>query len=998
MSKFNMRLSMFKSFIKLTGGDYLPQLSSLGSNHLFLALCLIFISLGKNERAVAQQLNFGLNQKQPFEEIPHSEYSFQTSSRKTKKPVAGKLVALSNREYQLNEGWELLEGYKVRELQTSVHAPMLNTSDWYGATVPGTVLTTLVEQGGYPDPYWGLNNLLIPDTLCRMDWWYRNVFTIPQNKHGNRPKLIFNGINYRAEVWLNGKLLGNIDGAFCRGIFDISSIAKVGEANVLAVRVIPPSNPGIPHESCRAGIGPNGGVLCLDGPTFISSEGWDWNPATRDRNTGIWQDVRIVYANELELTDSQIITDLPLPDTTKVSFLIHTKVYNASTQLQDAKLHVQIGNVKAVHPFKIGAKEYKEIHLTPKQCKELVMEHPILWWPNGYGNQYLYNATICLTDNNNDTLDIQKMRIGVREMEYELSAHNAKGEIIRINFNPTAASEKKIRLFDNVARIKSKNGVFVPQLLQPLDGEIVREVEDKEMKEHLVVKVNGQRIFCKGGNWGMDDAMKRVSRERLEPYFKLHKNMHYTMIRNWTGESTEEIFYELCDEYGILVFNDFWLSTEGFNLNPLDNTLFMRNVREVVRRYRNHPSIALWCARNEGFAPKELEHSLAETLVEEDGTRHYLGNSRSLNSAGSGPWNYKFDPAWYYKSLAGGFRSEVGTPSLPTAETVREFMAEEDTWPISDVWFYHDWHNRSFGEKTFCELYTEGMDLKLGKSSSLDEFCTKAQLINYESHRAIFEAWNSKMWRDASGILLWMSHPAWPSMVWQNYSSNGETAGAYYGAQKACRPLHIQMSLDKYNVDIINTSLKEYKNVTVNLATYSKEGHKISATTLKVPTIKRNGLTPVITFDELAGVTDFRWIKIVLTDAKGHELDDNVYWFNPNKWDGKLLSNLPESNVSMQIKNVRYDESSYCKGKVVVTNKSKVIASFIDLTLRDSNSGKAIRPAYFNDGYFTLMPNESKEITFEFLIPAQTKHVVIQLNGYNVASNQVTLLQKRQLW
>ena len=153
--------------------------------------------------------------------------------------------------------------------------------------------------------------------------------------------------------------------------------------------------------------------------------------------------------------------------------------------------------------------------------------------------------------------------------------------------------------------------------------------------------------------------------------------------------------------------------------------------------------------------------------MEEDGTRHYLGNSRSLNSAGSGPWNYKFDPAWYYKSLAGGFRSEVGTPSLPTAETVREFMAEEDTWPISDVWFYHDWHNRSFGEKTFCELYTEGMDLKLGKSSSLDEFCTKAQLINYESHRAIFEAWNSKMWRDASGILLWMSHPAWPSMVLQ---------------------------------------------------------------------------------------------------------------------------------------------------------------------------------------------------------------------------------------
>ena len=229
----------------------------------------------------------------------------------------------------------------------------------------------------------------------------------------------------------------------------------------------------------------------------------------------------------------------------------------------------------------------------------------------------------------------------------------------------------------------------------------------------------------------MDDGMKRVSRERLEPALKLHKNMNYNMIRNWTGESTEEVFYELCDEYGMLVMNDFWLSTDGFNLNPLDYRLFIRNVTETVRRFRNHPSIALWCARNEGFAPNELEYMLAATLAKEDGSRHYVGNSRSLNSSGSGPWRYQFDAGWYYRSLAGGFRSEVGTPSLPTAETVREFMAEEDTWPISDVWYYHDWHNHRYGSKTFSELYKEGMDRKLGPSDNLDDFCRKAQLINY---------------------------------------------------------------------------------------------------------------------------------------------------------------------------------------------------------------------------------------------------------------------------
>ena len=113
----------------------------------------------------------------------------------------------------------------------------------------------------------------------------------------------------------------------------------------------------------------------------------------------------------------------------------------------------------------------------------------------------------------------------------------------------------------------------------------------------------------------MDDGMKRVSRERLEPALKLHKNMNYNMIRNWTGESTEEVFYELCDEYGMLVMNDFWLSTDGFNLNPLDNCLFVRNVTETVRRFRNHPSIALWCARNEGFATNELEYMLAARMA-----------------------------------------------------------------------------------------------------------------------------------------------------------------------------------------------------------------------------------------------------------------------------------------------------------------------------------------------------------------------------------------------
>lgn len=154
------------------------------------------------------------------------------------------------------------------------------------------------------------------------------------------------------------------------------------------------------------------------------------------------------------------------------------------------------------------------------------------------------------------------------------------------------------------------------------------------------------------------------------------------MIRNWTGESTEEVFYDLCDEYGMLVWNDFWLSTEGYNLDLNDNQLFMANATEVVKRFRNHASI----------------------------------------------------------------------------------------------------------------------ETKYGKSTNLDDFCKKAQLVNYDSHRAMFESWNSKLWKKASGLLLWMSHSAWPSMVWQTYSWDYETFGSFFGSKKACEPIHIQMNLDDNKV------------------------------------------------------------------------------------------------------------------------------------------------------------------------------------------------------
>lgn len=344
-------------------------------------------------------------------------------------------------------------------------------------------------------------------------------------------------------------------------------------------------------------------------------------------------------------------------------------------------------------------------------------------------------------------------------------------------------------IFDNSQRREVEKRVFIPTLQD--ENLITKMTKIEGQSPYLIIYVNGKKIFCRGGNWGMDDGMKRTSREKLEPAFQLHKHANFNMIRNWTGESTEDIFFQLADEYGMLVWNDFWISTEGYNLNPLDENLFLENSLDVIKRFRNHASIAIWCPRNEGYAPLGIEYALAKQIANEDGTRFYIGNSREINLRPSGDWAYIEKPIEYFNKYAFGFSTEIGTFSIPTANTIKKFLKKEDWWPINDAWHYHDLHSNNQN----LEGYLKAIDKKYGKSNSLDDFAKKAQLLNYDSYRTIFESWNSKIWNNTSGVLLWMTHPAWPSMIWQTYSYDFESTGAFFGSKKACEPIHIQFNL-----------------------------------------------------------------------------------------------------------------------------------------------------------------------------------------------------------
>jgi len=866
--------------------------------------------------------NTGLKEPQPADTLPKSAVPLQTATRKAKLAQQPVVMPDAHGDLLLDRGWELAEAPRITAAPEELSRPGVETKTWYDATVPGTVLTTLVDQGVYPDPYFGLNNMAIPETLNKQDYWYRTTFKLPESYAGKQISLNFAGINYHAQVWLNGSRCGEITGAFIRGIFDITKQAKPGQENVLAVKISPPPHPGLPWEkSLKGGVGPNGNEMCTDGPTFISSSGWDWVPAIRDRCTGIWQDVVVHATGAVTVADPQVTTDLPLPDTSRAEVTIRADVRNATDQEQRGTLRADIEGLVVEQPVTLQPGEKKTLTFDPKGFPALTIHQPHLWWPNGYGKPELYNLKLSFIADGGQASDQQTLRFGIRKFTY--------------TFDP-----------------------------------------------HLTVHCNGRRIMCKGGNWGMDDAMKRVSRAHLEPYLRLQRDANVTILRNWTGESTEETLYSLCDEYGIMVFNEFWISTAGYNMEPRDPDLFLANARDTITRFRNHPSIVVWCGRNEGSPPPVLDAGLDKLCRECDGTRHYQPSSIKLHLMHSGPWHYE-SPVFYYTKSNQGFTTELGMPSILTAEAMRAFMPAADAWPVSDTWAYHDMHPNGNN----CKAYFAAIDNLYGPAANLDDYCRKSQMLNFVNHRAMFEAFNSKLFAPCSGVLIWMSHPAWPSTVWQFYSWDYEPNATYFGVKSACEPIHVQMNLPERAVEIINNTGEPLVEVKATATVYGLDAKELwhkDATTTAAP----EACTRLFKIEMAAETTTpVYFVKLELQDAKGTLLSRNFYWDAAKETNYLHLNELPKVTLETTARQTTTGDTIRIAAQL--HNPGTALALMTKISLRAADTDQRILPTYYGDNYIALLPGETRQVTVECPASTVTGPLQLDVDGYNVVAQKV---------
>jgi hypothetical protein len=887
--------------------------------------------------------------------FPKSDIPAQAPVKKDR-PEQPALESIGTGRFRLSGGWRLQTVVKVPDTIYEISQPGYRNADWHQATVPGTVLTTLVDEGIYPEPTYGLNNMVIPEQLAREDYWYRTEFTLPESLEGRSLTLTFNGINYAAEAWLNGKPIGDIRGAFKRGIFDITKTARIGASNALALRLSPPPHPGIPHEeSLVAGSGvPNGGSMTFDGPTFFCTEGWDWIPGIRDRCTGIWQDVILEAGGAVLIGDAQVITTLPLPATDEASVTLQLELQNRSQAPEKIRIRAQFEGVDVSKEMEVAA-GVQMITLSPDVFPELRVKNPRLWWPNGYGNPELYHLKLTVEDAHGKLSSEKQIRFGIRQVTYELSAFDSKAVSQRFDFDPTAVPREEWVIDKRNTSLFDEGKAWIPTLREKgIQSPGITPLSDSSTAPFLVIKVNGQPILCKGGNWGLDEALKRVSREKLEPYFRLHRDANITMIRNWCGQNTEEVFFELADEYGLMVWSDFWMSTHNWNQQPGDLKLFLANAEDTIRRFRNHPSIVIWCGRNEGVPPPYLNEGLDALIRQHDGTRYYQPNSNKVNLLDSGPWVYS-DPVNFFNRYGLGFSSELGLPNAPTADAIRAMMPEADQWPISDNWAYHDWHQAHHGE---VQSFMEAMERQLGAGQSLEDFCRKAQLMNYVAHRAMFEGLHARLWKPSTGRLMWMSHPCWPSTEWQLYTSDYDTNGAYFGAQKGNEALHVQLNLDDRQVVVANTTLKSIGKATVRASIHDLKGKEIAVRTHTLD-LPANATTSAFALNaEEATQLPLYFVKLSLV-AEGKTLSDNFYWISQREEDLQGLNHLPQVPLTGTARLTQADQI-----EVEMRNEGQHPALLIKPTLRN-DKGERILPAYASDGCFSLLPGESRRFRIQ---------------------------------
>jgi len=816
---------------------------------------------------------------------------------------------------ELKENWAVRSSAGLAAGGEDLSLPGAAFPDARPAMIPTTVLSALVKNGVYKDIFLADNFAKIPAEPFAVPWWFRTEFDVPAVPGRGRAVLEFDGINYRADIWLNGKKIADtsqIYGAFRQFRLDVTDGIRPGARNALAVMILP--------------VEP--GALTMG---FV-----DWNPKAPDSNMGIWRPVRLRLTGDLVVHSPFVQTRLDLKTLKEARLTVSAEIENKAGEPREGTFNGRIGDIRFSRPVALAAHEKKTVAVTPGDCPQLVIRDPRVWWTHDLGTPELYTLNLEAALGG-QVSDEASTRFGIREIADDVSPEGRRGYVL-----------------------------------------------------------NGRRILIRGGGWTDDILLDNPpDKVRAQVAYARHMNLNALRVEGFWGTGPE--FYDFCDETGILVMagwscqweweNYFGKPTDevyGGLLTAEDFDLAARSWRDQVRWLRNHPSIFVWALASDLIPKPELEKSYRAILAEDDPTRPVLNSTGSKTSSVSGdsgvkmngPYDYVPPVYWFINKTDGGafgFNTETGPgPQVPPLESLRKMFPADRLWPINDLWFYHCCR----GEFNDLSRYNEAMDKRLGPPTGLADYLRKAQFMNYEAMRAMYEAFVIRR-PVATGIIQWMYNSAWPKLWWQLFGYDLLPNGAFFGARKACEPLHILYDLSTREVFVTNDAGRPSGPVRASVQVFGLDGARRSAREFPVA-LDADDKKSLGVVAPPAGAAGAWFLDLRLHDEAGGLITDNFYalplrddvlddakteWYvTPIKEFADLTGLAALPPAAIDCREERKTDGGCLEIAATLKNTAAVPAFMIELMILNEKNGEAVTPVFWDDNYLTLLPGETRTV------------------------------------
>ena len=931
----------------------------------------------------------------------------------------------------LEMNWHIQSSCKLNDGGDKISHPGYNVQSWLATTVPHTVLGAQVDAKLFPDPFYSMNLRAIPgttypigklfanlpmpdDSPYKCSWWYRTEFHLGPQHQGKNIWLHFDGINYRANIWVNGKQVANstqVAGAYRTYEFNVRDAAHAGE-NAVAVEVFTQTETDL-------------------GINFV-----DWNPAPADKAMGLWRPVYLTFSGPVSVRHPMVGTHFPDDSLATAELTVIGELQNADDKEVSGTLEAALEGIGTVEQqVTLAANEHKSVVFAPEQYPQLRVKSPKLWWPYPLGPQNLASVTlrfqvrervvatsqVASGEPRVEAPDLQSGELDFKssgKRMFRMSGFSPgllrgpalkRNTLLRVSLQGLKAFFPRLEVggfhqnlesFSSNSEPKSflgteqgaeRSAPTTSSAALPSDTASakfgIREITAEKTPEgHELFHINHHNILIRGGGWS-PDLFLRVNSERMHDELRHVRNLGLNTIRLEGKLETDE-FFDLADRYGILVMAgwcccDHWEHWDKWK--PEDHEISKASLTSQIDRLRSHPSLLVWLNGSDNPPPPDVESDYIAVLKDRNWPNPFISSASATPTTVTGPSGvkmsgpYDYVPPSYWLRDPGhwggawGFNTETSPgPAPPLISSLQKFVPKQNLWPHDDVWNFH----AGGGSFTQTNIFDNAMSVTYGTPTSLADYEKKAQAMTYDGERAMFEAYARNKY-NSTGVIQWMLNNAWPSVIWHLYDYYLVPSGGYFGAKKANELVHAQYSYDDASVVVVNSLYEPQKGLKLRVRVLDLASKELFSGAENVD-IEPDSVARVLTIPALNGQNAPYFVRLDLTDVAGKSVSTNFYWVpaaleefdweksnyftTPAKYaDMSALATLPTTNVEWNSQIERLNDEQVVR--VTVHNIGKNIAFLVHIELKRGHGNDDIAPILWDDNYISLLPGESRTLS-----------------------------------